>query len=546
MAKLNKKKRKWLEDRFNDRANFNPTERRLYSHDIAAIAGLFKPLIGNTIPYAVVQPENEDELKDLVCWADENKIPLVPRGKGSSGYGGIIPTRKGIVVDFYRMKDVISVDTEKETVTVEPGITWEQLDKKIKSKDLVVRLYPTSYPSSSAGGWLAQGGAGIGSYEYGWFSENVVSARIVLPSGEIKKVTGDELELVADAEGITGFISQVTIRVQKLTNIGVTAIACPDAYALSRIFQEFIDRDLPVWSLVFINPRMAEMKNRSPVQTHHGKPVEHKVILPAAYIATIAYRKDDEEEMKTKLPEIIKKCEGEILTQEIADHEWENRFKLMVVKRLGPSLVPAEVVIPLDKLGHVMDEIEQKVNQPVVKEGVVIKNGKDGKPEAVILGFIPSDQRKFSYNFVYGLVLSIMKIAKKFGGRPYSTGLYFTGKKESVLGKDRTHRLIAFKKQVDPHKILNPDKVLGGKSLGKVINILNVFEPLARPFGNLVVTRVGERPKKSVREIPADVALYAYTCSHGISSWWIHFWSARHANSATTGVRQPFPSRLPG
>ena len=513
MANLNKNERKWLEEKFIDRANFNPTERRLYSHDIAAIAGLFKPLIGNTIPYAVVQPENEEELKDLVCWANENKIPLVPRGKGSSGYGGIIPTRKGIVVDFYRMKDVIAVDTEKATVTVEPGITWEQLDKKIKSKGLVIRLYPTSYPSSSAGGWLAQGGAGIGSYEYGWFSQNVVSARIVLPSGEVKKVSGDELELVADAEGITGFISQVTIRVQKKTDIGVTAIACPDAYALSRIFQEFIDCDLPIWSLVFINPRMAEMKNRSPVQTHHGKPVEQKVILPAAYVATLAYRKDDEEEIKTKLPEIVKKCEGEILKQEIANHEWENRFKLMVVKRLGPSLVPAEVIIPLDKLGHVMDEIENKVNQPVVKEGVVIKKGKDGKPEAVILGFIPSDQRKFSYNFVYGLVLSIMKIAKKFGGRPYSTGLYFTGKVESVLGKDRTQRLNAFKKQVDPNKILNPDKVLGGKSLGKVINILNVFEPFARPLGNMVVTRVGERPKKSVRGIPADVAWYAYTCS---------------------------------
>ena len=510
---MNKSEHKWLEDRFDQRANFNPTERRLYSHDIAAIAGLFKPLIGNTIPDGVVQPENEEELMDLVRWANQNKIPLVPRGKGSSGYGGIIPTRKGLVVDFYRMKDVISVDEEKETVSVQPGITWEQLDKKIKAKGLVVRLYPTSYPSSSAGGWFAQGGAGIGSYEYGWFSENVVSARIVLPSGKVKSVTGDELELVADAEGITGFISQMTIRVQKLTDIGVTAIACTDAHALSRIFQDFINDNLPIWSLVFINPRMAEMKNRSPVQTLHGKPVEHKIILPAAYVVTLAYRKEDEEEMKTKLPEIVKKCEGEILTQEIADHEWENRFKLMVVKRLGPSLVPAEVVIPLDKLGHVMDEIEQKVNQPVVKEGVVIKNGKDGKPEVVILGFIPSDQRKFSYNFVYGLVLSIMKIAKKYGGRPYSTGLYFTSKVESILGKDRTRKLKAYKKQVDPKKILNPDKVLGGKSLGKVINLLNIFEPLARPFGNSVVTRVGERPKKSVRGIPADVAWYAYACS---------------------------------
>ena len=110
------------------------------------------------------------------------------------------------------------------------------------------------------------------------------------------------------------------------------------------------------------------------------------------------------------------------------------------IKRLGPSLVPAEVVVPLDKLGDVMDEIEHKVNQPVVKEGVIIKKGSDGKPEVVILGFIPSDQRKFSYNFVFGLVLSIIKIAHKYGGRPYSTGLYFTSQAEAILGKDKRCR----------------------------------------------------------------------------------------------------------
>ncbi len=85
----------------------------------------------------------------------------------------------------------------------------------------------------------------------------------------------------------------------------------------------------------------------------------------------------------------------------------------MVVKRLGPSLVPAEVVVPSLKLGDVMAEIENKVNQPMVKEGVIIRQGRNGKPEVVILGFIPSDQRKFSYNFVFGLSLTIMKIAEE-------------------------------------------------------------------------------------------------------------------------------------
>jgi Fe-S oxidoreductase/FAD/FMN-containing dehydrogenase len=513
MTRLNNKEKRWLEEKFGARANFNPTERLLYSHDIAAIPSLFKPLIGKTVPDVVVQPENEEELVQLMQWSAQNKIPIVPRGKGSSGYGGIIPTRKGIVVDFYRMKDVLAVDAEKKTVTVQPGITWEQLDKKLKPKGLTIRLYPTSYPSSSAAGWLAQGGAGIGSYEYGWFPENVEKVRIVLPSGEVKEISGKDLEMVADAEGTTGLISQLTIQVQRLTDIGVAAIACPDAHKLSMIFQKFIDQDLPIWSLVFINPRMAEMKNRAPVLTHHGHPVEHKVILPAAYIATIAFREEDRTKIEPQLPEIVKACEGEILKQEIADHEWEQRFKLMVVKRLGPSLVPAEVVVPLDELGDVMEEIEVKINQPVVKEGVIIKKGRDGKPEAVILGFIPSDQRKFSYNFVFGLVLSIVKIAQKHGGRPYSTGLYFTHKAGEILGKERTKRLKAFKKQVDPHKILNPDKVLGGKPVGKALGMASVFEPVIRPFGNAVVTQVGERFEKPVRGIPPDVAWYAYACS---------------------------------
>ena len=513
MAKFGKNEKKWLEQKFGERANFNPTERLLYSHDIAAIPGLFKPLIGKTVPHAVVQPQDEEELVELVGWAFEKRIPVVPRGKGSSGYGGIIPTRKGIAVDFYRMKDVVSVDAEEETVTVEPGITWEQLDRKLKPQGLTIRLYPTSYPSSSAGGWLAQGGAGIGSFEYGWFADNVVRARVVLPSGEIKELSGQDLEVVADAEGTTGLISQLTLRIQKLTDIGVSAFACPDAHKLSKIFQQFIAEKLPIWSVVFINPRMAEMKNRAPVMTHHGQPVEEKVILPAAYVATLAFREADLEKIVPKLSEIIRKCEGEILPQRIADHEWDNRFKLMVVKRLGPSLVPAEVVVPLDKLGVVMEEIENKVNQPVVKEGVIIRDGRDGTPEAVLLGFIPSDQRRFSYNFVFGLVLTIMKIAQKHGGRPYATGLYFTSKADRILGKERAKRLKAFKREVDPRGILNPDKVVNGNLVSRALGVANVFEPLVRPFGNNVVTRVGERLEKPVRGIPPDVAWYAYACS---------------------------------
>ena len=513
MARLSTQHRDTLTSLFGDRVTFERIERKMYSHDIAAMPKLVKPLVGNTVPDAVVQPEGEDQLVELVRWAAQNRLPLTPRGKASSGYGGVVPVKQGIVVDFYWMKDVLDINAEAMTATVDPGITWEQLDRELKKQDLTLRLYPTSYPSSSVGGWLAQGGAGIGSYEYGWFADSVVSARVVLPSGEVREFAGEELELISEAEGITGFISQVTVRLRPLEEEDVIALACPDAHDLQQLIEAIVTAELPIWSLIYINPRMAEMKNRAPLIEHYGHPIEERVLLPAAYVITITFRAADREAVVAKLAELIKPCQAEILSDRIAQHEWEHRFKLMVVKRLGPSLVPAEVVIPLSSLGDVTTEIEDKVDQPIVKEGVIIREGADGKPEVVILGFIPADERKFSYNFVFGLVLTIIKIAEKHGGRAYATGLYFPGKADEILGAERVQRLKAFKKEIDPHGILNPQKVIGNGLLGRSLSLAGAFEPLVRPFGNYVITHVGERPTKPVKGIPADVAWYAYSCS---------------------------------
>jgi Fe-S oxidoreductase/FAD/FMN-containing dehydrogenase len=513
MSRLTQRQKDHLEGILGDRVRFDETERVLYSHDIAAMPSMVKPLIGNTTPNAVLQPENEEELVQLIRWAYSENIPVTPRAKASSGYGGVIPLKNGVVIDFYRMKNLIDINKEKMTVTVQAGITWENLDNKLKKHGLTLRLYPTSYPSSTAGGWLAQGGAGIGSYQYGYYSENVVSARVVLPSGEVREFKGEDLQMISDAEGITGMISQVTVKVQPLEDLDVVSLGCPDAHDLQKLVESITDAGLPIWAMLFINPRMAEMKNRAPLLQHHGHPAEERVILPASYIVTLAFRKKDASRVRPALEELVKPCQGEILSDRIAHHEWENRFKLMVVKRLGPSLVPSEVIVPLSRLGKVMDEIEHKVNQPVVKEGVIIQKGPGGKPEVVILGFIPADQRKLSYNFVFGLVMTIMKIARKNGGRPYSTGMYFARKGRAVLGRERHKRLRRFKKEVDPRGLLNPGKVLNNGLLGLLMNVASVFEPLIRPFGNQVITRVGERPEKSVRDIPADVAWYAYSCS---------------------------------
>ncbi len=510
MAELSERQKGWLRERFGDRVTFDPTERVLYGHDIAEIPGLVKPLVGDTRPRAVVQPADEAEVADLVRWAVAEGLPLTPRGKATSGYGGAVPVGQGIVVDFFRMRRVVEVDAQEQTVTVEPGITWERLDRALGAHGLTLRLYPTSYPSSTVGGWLAQGGVGIGSYAYGPFPENVVAARVVTPDGRVREFAGDDLALVADAEGITGLITRVTLRVRPAEPLAVAAAAFDDADGLQRFLETLAGTDLPVWSVTFINPRMAELKARAPRAEHEPAPPA----LPRAFVVTLAFPEHGADDTRNGLGRLAAAAGGRLLPHEVARHEWDHRFEVMVVKRLGPSLVPSEVVVPLDRLAAFLGDVEAKVGQPIVKEGLVVRRGRDGRPEVVILGFIPADRREFSYHFVFGLSLTVLRAAEALGGRAYATGLFFADRAREVLGPDRLERLRAFKREVDPRGLLNPRKVLDNGILGTALGLAGRLEPVARKMGNAVHLDLGERPSGGeIKGIPADVAWYAYACS---------------------------------
>ncbi len=498
---------------FGSRVNFDPVERLLYSHDIGSIPPMASVMLGNPVAKAVVQPQEESELQSIIDWCYRNRINVVPRGKATSGYGGVVPVKNGLVVDFYRMQKVVRIDKDHLTATVQPGITWELLDEELAKEGLTVTQYPSSYPSSSVGGWFSQGGAGFGSYENGFFRDTVVSVRVVTPQKGVLEVSGDDLDLYYQCEGITGFISELTIRIMPREEMKILAYSVDSSQAVQDFCQALINEDVPIWSVMFINPEMARMKNLSPVQTHFGHPVEHKISMPEKYLLTLAIKGGNFKKAHPQLLTIAEKMKAEALPQDVADHEWESRFKLMVVKRLGPSLVPAEFIVPLDRTAATLDTIGRKVSQPVVKEGIIIKNGRGGKAETVVLGFIPSDERKFSYNFMFGLSLSLLKCAVQHGGRPYSTGLYFAAFARQVIGSELFTRIKNYKKEVDPLHLLNPKKVLNNGLMGLFMTFTPYMEPMMRIAGNIIPTKVGERIRKPVRGIPGDVAWYAYACS---------------------------------
>jgi Fe-S oxidoreductase/FAD/FMN-containing dehydrogenase len=489
-------------------------ERKMYSFDIGAMPSLVKPFVPAGVAGAVVRPEGEQQLVDLVKWAQREGVQLVPRAWATSGYGGVLPPEGAVVVDMSGWTDVINIDAQAMTVRVEGSAIWEDIDRRIAKDGLTLRLYPSSYPSSSAAGWLAQGGSGFGSYEYGMFKDNVVAARVVLPNGEVREFSGDDLmTYIADAEGTTGIITEVEFRVRALEDEVHRLVAFKSAAALGSALNSFSMQHLPIWSVTFLNPESTKLKKRLPHR--HGHPYEmvhehYEPEIPEAYVAVIAYPASRRGEIDAALAAIIAGNGGTELDAQAAEHEWEQRFAPMRLKRLGPSIVPTEVVVPLGAMPAVLGEIDAKIDQPFVLEGMVAKGDK-----VVLLGFIPHDERSFAFNLAFALSLSVIKIAKAHGGAAYSTGLYFRREAESVLGAKRLAALRQFKAKVDPKGILNPGKVYGtGGMLDAIMGMAAAMEGIVRPIANAAKPPVGPGDlTKDVNGIPGEVAFMAYACA---------------------------------
>ncbi len=486
----------------------------MYSFDIGAMPRLVAPFVPAGIAGAVVRPHTEEQLIGLVSLARIEGFSLVPRAWATSGYGGVLPREGAVVVDFSGWQKVLSVDASSLTVRTQAGATWEKVDREIKKRGLTLRMYPSSYPSSSVGGWLAQGGSGFGSYEYGTFKENVVSAKVVLPTGEVKEFSGEGLaSYVADAEGTTGFITEVEFRVRSLEEEVHRLVAFDSAAGLGKALSAISARKLPIWSITFLNPESTRLKKKLPHR--HGHPWEEAnrhadPEIPESFIALIAYPESRRESVDAELVAIIEDARGTELDSQAAEHEWEQRFAPMRLKRLGPSIVPTEVIVPLSEMPAVLAEIDAGIDQPFILEGMVGKGD-----HVVLLGFIPHDERSFNFNLAFALSLSVIRIAKAHGGAAYSTGLYFRREAPHVLGTQRLEALRAFKRTVDPKDVMNPGKVHGtGGMLDLLMGAAALFEPLVRPIANAAKPPAGPGDLSSdVRGIPGDVAFMAYACS---------------------------------
>lgn len=140
------------------------------------------------IPDIVIRPQSTQEIAEIVKIANEEDIPIYPRGGGDCEFGGSKPIGdQGIVLDMKRMNDIVNLDEDNLIATVEAGISWAKLNDYLSDFGLYTGcMGPGSGMTASIGGGISHHSVGGGGCaKYGACTNQLVSLEVVLPTGEI-------------------------------------------------------------------------------------------------------------------------------------------------------------------------------------------------------------------------------------------------------------------------------------------------------------------------------------------------------------------------
>jgi alkyldihydroxyacetonephosphate synthase len=177
-------------------------------------------------PDVVAYPADEEQLTDVLEWASNERIAVIPYGGGSSVAGGIEPDVGpefvgAVSVDMRRMGRVLEIDRDSRAALIEAGVLGPALEDQLRPHGLTLRHFPQSFEVSSLGGWIATRSGGHFATLHTHIDEFVEGLRLVTPRGvvETRRLPGDGAGVSADrffigSEGTLGVITRAWMRLQ--------------------------------------------------------------------------------------------------------------------------------------------------------------------------------------------------------------------------------------------------------------------------------------------------------------------------------------------
>lgn len=307
-------------------------------------------------------PTSAEEVVLLARVAERHSVPLVALGAETAPR---TPVKDGrILVRFDLMRGLLLPDSDEPWAEAEPGALWLELDNDLRVRGRGLTVYPTSAPRATVGGWLAQDGIGVGSFEYGRLRENVVSADVVMPGGERRSVGGQELRSFVGPESGRGIVVSARLRTRRAENDVPCALAFGDREDLARATASIFHSEVPLWHLGFLSLQMARLRG-----------------LGEEYVLFGAYPGERDELAGTALREVASSTGGRVLPSTDAYRVWGERFFPVAPSRPTPTLSD-RAFVPVAEIPAFLKGRSEKAIQ-----GTVARSG-----EVLLLAFYPGEE----------------------------------------------------------------------------------------------------------------------------------------------------------
>lgn len=223
-----------------------------------------------SLPDVVVFPYSTKQVSQVMAFANELHISVIPFGLGTSLEGHVIPYDSGISIDFSQMNHIIDIKEKDFLVTVEPGVTRNQLNHKLKKTGLFFTVDPGA--EATLGGMAATNASGTTSVKYGVMRDQIRNLEIVLADGTIintgnlaaKSSSGLHLNgLFAGSEGILGCITKLTLHVHGIPeNILAARASFPTITDATEAVVSILQAGIPVARVELVDEASIEQINQ--------------------------------------------------------------------------------------------------------------------------------------------------------------------------------------------------------------------------------------------------------------------------------------------
>jgi len=429
-----------------------------------------------SMPDAVIAPRSKEEVSQIVKICNTHRIPIVPRGSGTNLCAGTCPTEGGIVLLFKHMNQILEIDEENLTITVQPGVITLDLIHAAEEKRLFYPPDPSSMKISTIGGNINENSGGLRGLKYGVTRDYVMALEIVLANGDIirtggklaKDVAGYDLtRLFVGSEGTLGIITEATLKLIPAPETKKTVLA---------LFQDIDSAAQTVSNIIAhkIIPATLEFLDQPTIQVIEDFA---KIGLPVHAKAVLLIEQDGTEETVRRdiavIEEICKKGNAVSVQTAQTESEAENlrearRTALSALARLKPTTILEDATVPRSEIA----EMVKAINTIAEKHQISIctfGHAGDGNLHPTCTTDVRNSEEMKRVEQAFE---DIFKKAVELGGT--ITGEHGVGEMkapylELKLGKAGIAAMKAVKQALDPNSIMNPGKIFAKDSRKRVV-----------------------------------------------------------------------------